>query len=90
MHCRRIYDGVKALMQKNINDELQYMGGCQNYGPLLGPLNTRCRSILRTQRGTIILTTPHIPLGGEYLDLLRALETPEAAVEIQPGCEQTQ
>ena len=25
-----------------------YMGGCQNYGPLLGPLNTRCGIILRT------------------------------------------
>ena len=36
------------------------MGSCQNYGPLLGPLNTRCRSILRTQKGTIILTTIHI------------------------------
>ena len=36
------------------------MGGCQNYGPLLGPLNTRCRIILRTQKGTIILTTTHI------------------------------
>ena len=32
----------------------------QNYGPLLGPLNTRCRIILRTQKGTIILTTTHI------------------------------
>ena len=20
-----------------------YMGGCQNYGPLLGPLSSRCR-----------------------------------------------
>ena len=33
----------------------KYMGGCQNYGPLLGPLNTRCRIILGTQKGTIIL-----------------------------------
>ena len=24
-----------------------HMGGCQNYGPLSGPLNTRCRIILR-------------------------------------------
>ena len=32
-------------------------GGCQNYGPLLGPLNTRCRIILRTQKVTIPLTT---------------------------------
>ena len=28
--------------------------GCQTYGPLLGPLHTRCRIILRTQKGTII------------------------------------
>ena len=34
------------------------MGGCQNYGPLLGPLNTRCRVILRTQRGTRIWQPP--------------------------------
>ena len=27
-----------------------HLGGCQNYGPLLGPLNTRCRIILRTQK----------------------------------------
>ena len=37
-----------------------YMGGCQNYGPLLGPLKTRCRIILSTQKGTILLTTTHI------------------------------
>ena len=37
------------------------MSGCQNYGPLLGPLNTTCRTILGTQKGTIILTTTHIP-----------------------------
>ena len=36
------------------------MGGCQNHGPLLGPLNTRCRNIIRTQKGTIILTTTHV------------------------------
>ena len=33
-----------------------YMGGCQHYGPLLGPLNTRCCTILRTKHGTKILT----------------------------------
>ena len=27
------------------------MGGCQNYGPPLGPLNTRCHIILRSQKG---------------------------------------
>ena len=38
-----------------------HMGGCQNYGILLGPLNTRCLILLRIQKGTIILTTTHIP-----------------------------
>ena len=33
------------------------MGGCQNYGPFLGTLNIRCRTIMGAQKGTIILTT---------------------------------
>ena len=36
------------------------MGGCQNDSPLLGPLNARCRSTFRSQKGTIILTTTHM------------------------------
>ena len=36
------------------------MGGCQNYVPFLGTLNIRCRIIIGIQKGTIILTTPHI------------------------------
>ena len=36
------------------------MGGCQNYGPFSGPLNTRCRILLSIQKGTIVLTTTHI------------------------------
>ena len=36
------------------------MGGCQNYGPFLGTLNIRCRTIIGTQKGTMILTTTHI------------------------------
>ena len=40
------------------------MGGCQNYGPFLGTLNTRCRNIIRTQKGTLILTTTHMWVGG--------------------------
>ena len=32
-------------------------GGCQNDGPVLGTLNNRCRIIIGTQKGTIILTT---------------------------------
>ena len=38
------------------------MGGCQNYDPFLGALNTRCRIIIGTQKGTIILTTTYIQL----------------------------
>ena len=36
------------------------MGGCHNHGPILGPLNTRCRILVRTHKVTIILTTTHI------------------------------
>ena len=39
------------------------MGGCQNYGPFLGTLNIRCRIIIGTQKGTIILTTTQISPG---------------------------
>ena len=39
---------------------LMHMGGCENYGPLWGPLTTWCRIIRRTQKRTIILTTTHI------------------------------
>ena len=37
-----------------------HMGRCQNYGPFLGTLNIRCRIIIWTQKGTIILTTTHM------------------------------
>ena len=39
------------------------MGSCQNYGPFWGTLNIRCRIIIRTQNGNIILTTTHMDLG---------------------------
>ena len=54
-----------------------HMGGCQNYGPFLGPLDTRCRIILRTQEGIIVLTTTHMILpsigSGPYGALLGSL-----------------
>ena len=37
-----------------------YVGSCQNYGPFLSTLNIRCRIIIRTQKGTIILTSTHV------------------------------
>ena len=36
------------------------MGGCQNYGPFLGPYYNTAPIILGTQQGTLILTTTHI------------------------------
>ena len=44
-----------------------HVGGCQTYGALLGPQNTRCRIIPRIQKGTIVLQSP-IFLAG-YLQL---------------------
>ena len=32
----------------------------KNYGPFLGTLNIRCRIIVGTQKGTIILTTTYV------------------------------
>ena len=37
-----------------------HTGSCQNYGPFLGTLNNRCRTIIGTQKGTLILTTTHM------------------------------
>ena len=37
-----------------------YVVGSQNYGPFLGPLNTRCRIILRAQKRTTVLTTIYV------------------------------
>ena len=37
-----------------------HMDSCQNYGPILGTLNNRCRTIIGTQKGTIILTTTYM------------------------------
>ena len=42
---------------------IPYMSGCQNYGPFLGTLNIRCRTIIGIQNRTINLTTTHIPVG---------------------------
>ena len=44
------------------------MGGCQNCGPLLGPLNTRCRIMIRMQKGTIIFKTIHMERNVDVLE----------------------
>ena len=43
------------------------MGGCQNYGPFLGSLIIRCRIIIGTKKGTIILTTTYMVLTAPLL-----------------------
>ena len=40
------------------------------YGPFLGPLNSLCHIILRTQKGTIVLTTTHYPHTLDFVELL--------------------
>ena len=56
-----------------------YMGGCQNYSSFLGTLNIRCRIITGTQRGTIILTTTHIPKKNPH-----TLEDQQASTQVLP------
>ena len=58
-HCECLRGGRAFWAQSFCCKTKEYTGGCQNYGPLLGPLNTRYRIILRTPKGTIILTTTH-------------------------------
>ena len=43
-----------------------YMVGCQNYGPFLGVLNIRCRTIIGIQKGIILLTTTDIIRGNPH------------------------
>ena len=65
---------------------MYYMGACQNYGPLLGPLNTSCHIIFRTQKRTTILTTTHIDtwtlrIGQSALDRVEQLPTRDDAAD---------
>ena len=43
-----------------------HLGGCQNYGPFLGTLNIRCCIRIGVQTGTLILTTNHLQLVGDF------------------------
>ena len=53
-----------------------FMGGCQNCGPFLGTLNIRCRIIIGTQKGTIILTTTHMAVSRNLLGKPPPLHSP--------------
>ena len=52
--------GRCTVFRRGLRDMLGHMGVCHNCGPLLGPLNTRCRIILRPQKRTIVWITTHI------------------------------
>ena len=56
----RVIQCIQCRHPHNQQFHLYHMGGCQNYGPFLGTLNNRCRIIIGTQKGTIVLTTTHI------------------------------
>ena len=62
------------------------MGGSQNYGPLLGTLNIRCRIILimiiGIQKGIKILTTTHT-MHGFYLRSNWSMEIGERVIIFQ-------
>ena len=51
-----------CVLNRDVCIDRGHMGGCQNYGPFLGTLNNKCRIIIRTQKGTIVLTTTHMDL----------------------------
>ena len=54
----RVYIGImENKMEATI---MGYMSYSLNYGPFLGTLNTRCRIIIGTQKGTIILPTTQV------------------------------
>ena len=53
IEAQKLQNQKASLLKSNV-------GGWQNSGPFLGTLNIRCRTILGTQKGTIILTTTHV------------------------------
>ena len=54
---------LEAIIPMAVARPSKDSGGCENYGPFLGTLNNGCRIILRTPKGTIILTTTHSKIG---------------------------
>ena len=66
-----------------------YMGGCQNYGPFLRTLNIKCRIIIGTKKGTIILTTTHMSfslssLNGFYRGIYRVIKGNTGSLDCSP------
>ena len=70
---RRAFTLLQNLTAGPRLESSSHMGACQKSGPFLGPLNTRCRIMLRTKKGTIILTTIHISHSSLALKGIRRL-----------------
>ena len=71
-HSAMYHDYIQvASKQSQALEELHscsfQVGGYQNYGPFLGTLNIRCRIIIGTQKGTIILTTTQVHVPGNFV-----------------------
>ena len=58
--------GFPKRILDSLRPTIVHVGGCQNYGPFLGTLNNRCRSIIGTQKGALILTTTHVALWDKF------------------------
>ena len=71
------YGGSKVLGLDWRAPQQQDVGGCQNYGPCCGTLNTRCRIRKGTQKGAIILTTTHVADHVQEEGLLSKSESPQ-------------
>ena len=61
MHCRQQRAAhLQAAEDVGWFQPIRNMGGCQNYGPLLGPYYNTANIILGTQTGPTILRTTHM------------------------------
>ena len=62
LHCRAwslSHPGIPDHLDPDVEEAVEDMGGCQNYGPFLGPWYNTAPRVWGTQKGTIILTTTH-------------------------------
>ena len=71
-------------LQKQFCSGCSYIGGCQNYGPFLGPYYNTAPNIQGTQKGIIILTTTHINARSKLLVRGRS-DIGVSLCKLQPG-----
>ena len=91
----RIWSGCSALETKSVNPLATVPHCFQSLNPIRVvvkirvpfwvPLNIRCRTILGTQKGTIILTTTHTLNHEARTLLVRVRRLPECRLRPRPG-----